>query len=265
MHEVPPMVHAESGNGEPLVLVPGSLTGWLSWIPHAETLAASRRVIRVQLHNVALGLTGDPLPPTYSGDYEVTALGKTLDDLAVQQADFACWSFGAAVALSYAIHHPERVRTLTLIEPPAFWVLRSRGPLPQSALDDQTFLRTLSTDDVTEAQLVQFTHFAGLIPEDMDPRTIPQWDTWYQHRQSLRFGDAPYRHDDDIDLVRQFEKPVLLVSGEGSSPFYRDIIDVLLEELPDARMVAFPRGHAPHILSMRPFMARFTQFLSTGM
>jgi hypothetical protein len=36
------------GEGEPLVLVPGGLTGWLSWIPHAERLAATRKTIRVQ-------------------------------------------------------------------------------------------------------------------------------------------------------------------------------------------------------------------------
>jgi uncharacterized protein (TIGR00255 family) len=47
-----------SGSGEPLVLVPGGLTGWLSWIPHAEILSKSCKVIRLQLHSVALGLSG---------------------------------------------------------------------------------------------------------------------------------------------------------------------------------------------------------------
>ena len=38
--------------GDPIVLVPGGLTGWLSWIPHQERLAATRRAIRVQpVHN----------------------------------------------------------------------------------------------------------------------------------------------------------------------------------------------------------------------
>jgi hypothetical protein len=41
--------------------------------------------------------------------YEVNALGHTLDDLAIQQADFACWSYGAAITLSCAIHPPDRV------------------------------------------------------------------------------------------------------------------------------------------------------------
>lgn len=260
--QVPLMQRQASGSGEPLVLVPGGLTGWLSWIPHAETLATSRHVIRLQLHSVALGLTGEPLPPAYSVDYEITALRKTMDELAIEQADFAAWSYGSEIALSYAIHHPDRVRSLTLIEPPAFWVLRSRRPLSEAMLEDQKQLQALATHDVSEEQLVWFAHFAGFVPEEVDPRTLPPWSGWFQHRQSLRMGDSPYRHEDRIELVRSFDKPVLLVKGEGSSQYYHDIIDILAEELPNARVISLPGGHAPHILSMQPFMEAFTRFLS---
>ena len=260
--QVPPMESQAGGSGEPLVLIPGGLTGWLSWIPHAQTLATSWNVIRLQLHSVALGLTGEQLPSNYSVNYEITALRNTVDNLAFEQADFAAWSYGSAVALSYAIHHPNRVRSLTLIEPPAFWILRSRGPLSASLLDDQKQMQTLATDDVSEEQLIWFAHYAGFVPEDVDPRTIPPWTVWFQHRQSLQIGDSPYRYEDSIELVRSFEKPVLLVKGEGSSQYYHDIIDVLAEELPNARVMSFPGGHAPHIISMQPFMAHFTRFLS---
>jgi pimeloyl-ACP methyl ester carboxylesterase len=260
--EIPLMKRVASGRGEPLILVPGGLTGWLSWIPHAETLAASRRVIRLQLLNVELGLSGAPLPPTYSVDFEVTALGKTLDDLAIEQADFAGWSYGTVIALSYALHNPHRVQSLTLIEPSAYWVLRSRGPLSRQLLDEQKYMQTLATDDVSEAQLIEFMHVFRLVPEDADPRTLPQWPVWLKHRQSLRIGDTEYQHEDSIELVRRFEKPVLLVKGEGSNPYLHDILDVLAEEFPNARVVTFPGGHAPHIVSMQPFLKRFTCFLS---
>lgn len=260
--EIPLMGREVSGHGEPLVLSPGGLTGWLSWIPHAEMLAASWRVIRLQLHNVAFGLSGEPLPPTYSVDFEVTAFGKTLDDMHIQQADFAGWSYGAEIILSYAIHHPNRIRSLTLIEPPAVWVLRSRGTVSHEVLDGERFQKTLATDAMTDEQLVRFCHFAGFVPEDVDPRSIPQWPVWSKHRESLRIGDIPFQHEDRIELARRFDKPVLLVKGEGSKTYYHDIIDILSEELPDARVVTFPGGHAPHILSMQPFMERFTQFLS---
>jgi len=34
-----PMKFDITGAGEPVVLVPGGLTGWLSWKPHAEQLS----------------------------------------------------------------------------------------------------------------------------------------------------------------------------------------------------------------------------------
>lgn len=261
--EVPLMESATSGSGEPLVLVPGGLTGWISWAPHADVLAASRQVTRVQLHSVALGLSGAPLPNDYSVNYEVTALDKTLDDLSLEKADFAAWSYGGVSTLSFAIHNSHRVRSLTLIEPPAFWVLRSRGPLPEAVLEQQAFFQTVSKDDVDEEKLLTFVRSADLVPADVDPRTVPSWPVWMEHRHSLRMRDAPHQHEDSIELLRAFEKPVLLVKGESANHnIHHDVIDVLAEELPNASVVTFPGGHAPHIVSMQRFLERFSRFLS---
>ena len=46
------LTYEVKGDGDSVVLVPGGLTGWLSWIPHAERLSANWRTIRVQpIHN----------------------------------------------------------------------------------------------------------------------------------------------------------------------------------------------------------------------
>jgi pimeloyl-ACP methyl ester carboxylesterase len=263
-NEIPPMKYAVSGSGQPLVLVPGGLTGWRSWIAHAEALDGSWRVIRVQLHNVDLGLAGAPLPSGYAVDYEATALGRTLDELAIEQADVAAWSYGTVIALSYALHHPQRVRSLTLIEPSAYWVLRSRGPVSQKALEEQEFLQSLAVDNIGEAQLSDALHFWKSVPPDTDPRTLPDWPVWAAHRQSLRLADAEFRHEDDMALLRRFDRPVLLVQGEGSNPYTHDIVAVLAEELPNVTVANFPGGHAPHLESFRPFLQQLTRFLSAA-
>jgi len=249
------------GAGNPIVLVPGGLTGWLSWRPHAEQLASKNKVILVQLLAVEMGLNDEPLPADYSVDMEVAALTRALDGAGIDRADFAAWSYGALVTLSFALHNPDRISSLTLIEPPAMWVLRSRGPLSEEMLNEQKQIQALGPGDVTEDQLVWFTHFAGFVPPNVDPRQLPMWPSWLEHRQSLRTGDVVYRHDDDIQLVREFPGPVLLFKGEGSSPWLNQIIDILGEEFPEPDVVTLPGGHALHIISMESFMDILDSFL----
>jgi len=250
-----------SGAGQPLVLVPGGLTGWISWKPHAERLSSSYRVIRVQLLAVDLGLRGEPLPKDYSVETEIEALGETIDRLRLPEAHFAAWSYGALTTLSYAVRNPQKIRSLTLIEPPAAWVLRSRRAFTPDMEEDQKRLQSMGPGDVSESQLAWFCHFAGFVPPQVDPRSLPQWPSWVQHRQSLRNGDAAYRHQEDIAEVRAFPKPVLLFKGEGSSDRLRRIIDALSQEFASAPVHELPGGHALHLVSMEPFMDTLQEFL----
>lgn len=262
-NEIPTMEYEVSGHGEPLVMLPGGLTGWLSWVPHARSLAESRRVYRLQLLNVALGLSGAPLPDDYSVNYEVAALAKTVDELGLERADFVAWSYGGEISLSYAIHSPQRIRSLTLIEPPAYWVLHERGPLPDIVLEQERFMQTFPRGGISAEQLAGFLHHAGLVPNEVDPRTLPQWPLWYEHRQSLRFADIPQRHRDSLELLRAFDKPVLLVKGESSEPNpHHEVIDVLAEELPDVQVVTLPGSHGAPIVSKEAFLERVRRFLS---
>jgi pimeloyl-ACP methyl ester carboxylesterase len=253
-----------TGRGEPVVLVPGGLTGWLSWEPHAKRLSANHKVVRVQLIAVDLGLQEVRLPANYSVDYETDALTRALDEIGVDEAHFAAWSYGAEITLNFALNNPGRVRTLTLIEPPAIWVLRSRGPLSEKLQGEREMIQTLGPDEVSEAQLEWFSHFAGFVPRSVDPKTLPQWPLWISHRQSLRTGDAAFRHEDDISRVRSFAKPTLLLKGEGSSDFLHQIIDILAVEFPKSRLELLPGGHAPHIVSMDRFMEKYEKLLSSG-
>jgi len=62
------MLSKVTGEGSPIVLVPGGLTGWLSWEPHAERLARTRRVARVQLLPSNASHLRWPLCPTRRGN-----------------------------------------------------------------------------------------------------------------------------------------------------------------------------------------------------
>ncbi len=253
-----------TGEGDPLVLLPGGLTGWISWEPFVPLLDRDHKVVLFQLLNVEYGLENKPVPQNYSLSYESRALSASIEELRIEKADFVAWSYGAAITLDFALNHPEKIRSLTLIEPPAIWVLRNKTLLTKELDEDEKKMQELSTKNITEDQLIWFSHFAGFVPTSVDTRTLPQWPLWLQHRQSLRNNIVVFEHTDFLDRLRNFYKPVLLVTGEGTSPFLAEIIKVLGEELPDVRIAKFPGGHAPHIVAQSDFLLRFRDFLISG-
>ncbi len=243
-----------SGQGSPLVLVPGGLTGWLSWEPHAARLSSNHQVIRVQLLNVQYGLDNQPLPSGYSVRMESQALKNTLDQMGFRQAlDIIAWSFGAEITLNYALDNPSRIRSLVLIEPPAYWVLHVSGKMDAEAQSNEKILQSMK-GDISEGDLEQFALTVGLVPPGRPPSSLPQWQLWLQHRQSLRNNPAVIAHTDSLDRLHKLQAPVLLVKGTGSARFLHQIIDTLAAELPHARVVEMPAGHAPHIVSMDRFL-----------
>jgi pimeloyl-ACP methyl ester carboxylesterase len=259
-HATPTMQARILGDGPPLVLIGGGLTGWKSWEPHAERLAAHRTVALLQLLSVQHGLEDRPLPDGYSARLESAALARALDQLAWDEPlDLVGWSYGALVILDFALDRPDRVRTLTLIEPPAIWALPDAGAGDADVQALLALARAIG-HDVSEADLERFIRAVGMCPPGMSPNELPEWPLWLEHRRSLRAMDAAPGHPDDIARLHELDRPVLLVTGTGTAPFLRRIHDTLALHLPRARTTEMPAGHGPHIVSMDRFLAELTRF-----
>jgi pimeloyl-ACP methyl ester carboxylesterase len=250
-----------TGNGRPIVLVPGGLTGWASWEPFVKTFTDKQRtVIRVQLLGVQFGLENRMLPKDYSVKTESGALAATLDSLGyTMPVDIVAWSFGAFTSLDFALDHPDRIRTLTLIEPPAMWVIRATEKWDDETQQSADFFETLK-GDITEDMLAGFLHRAGFVQQGQSARDLPQWNYWIPFRRSLRVNPTIVSFGDDVKRLKNFQPPVLLVKGTGSSNFFHNIIDVLSENLPHSRVVEFSGGHAPHLVSTNKFLEELEKF-----
>jgi pimeloyl-ACP methyl ester carboxylesterase len=252
------------GSGPALVLVGGGLTGWQSWTAHQERLAPTRTVSRAQPLNVQAGLENRPLPADYSVRMESDALAAALERASVAGAvDIVAWSYGALLTLDFALNHPGRIRTLTLIEPPAFWVLDATGEMDEQSRrerDEMKALHDAMRGDVSEEQLEAFLQQAGFGAPGVAIRSMPQWPNWVTHRRSLLQGPAVFAHRDDAARLRQFDRPVLLFKGTGSSHFLHRVIDILGATLPGATVVELPGGHAPQLVAMDEFLKILSNF-----
>lgn len=251
-----------SGSGSPIILVPGGLTGWLSWEPHSKILSEKRKVLRVQLLNVEYGFENRSLPADYSVKTESEALAASISSSGIDSpVDIAGWSYGAFVSLIYALDHPEKVRTLTLIEPPAMWVLRSDKKYDEATKKEIDFFLKLD-GDITEDMLADFLVHAGFVKPGQSVRELPQWNKWLPFRNSLRNSPAVVNYKDDKKRLQNFQVPVLLVKGTGSSLWLHNIIDELAENLPNSSVVELPEGHGPHLVSMNKFLQELEKFQS---
>ena len=249
-----------TGSGRPLVLVPGGLTGWVSWEPFENLFSGDRTVIRVQLIGVQFGLEKRELPKDYSVKTESNALALALDSLGIHMpVDIVGWSFGAFTSLDYALDNPDMIRTLTLIEPPAMWVLRGSKKWDNEAQQTADFFET-QKDNITEDMLAEFLKHAGFVQPGQSPRELPQWNYWIPFRQSLRINPSVVTFKDDSNRLKTFQPPVLLVKGTGSTKWLHNVIDVLSETLPHSQVVEFQGGHAPHIVSRDEFLTELDKF-----
>lgn len=255
------MPTVSSGAGFPLVLSPGGLTGWETFAPHAERWSRDRRVIRAQLLNVDFGLRGESLPADYSTELEARALSNALDELQVEHFDLLGWSHGGGVAINLALADPERVRTLTLAEPDAFWLLRSKGLFGPDAQELADAMAGYTRSEVSEDDLAAFLRGVGVVPRSVDPRTLERWPTWVKHRGALSMGDIPFHHSEDRERLRAFDRPVLLVKGTGSPPHMVDTVDALAAEFPRSRVMELAGGHAMLVVSMDAFIELVSEFL----
>jgi pimeloyl-ACP methyl ester carboxylesterase len=248
----------------PIVLVPGGLSGWVSWKPHAEVLSKNHKVIRVQLLNMAAAEKNQTPEEGYSLRSESVALKNTLDKIGIANVNLVGWSHGGEVSLDFSLNHPDHAKTLTLIEPAAYWVAKAYG---QFADEGQKLAQLFHGfhDPPTEEDLIGFLKMNGLVPPGVDPKTMPRWPVWNSLKTALLSLHTVTEHSDDIARLQSLrEKPVLLVKGKESVGFNSGIVDLLSKAVgPTAKVLILPDGHACHIVAMDQFISELERFLAS--
>jgi pimeloyl-ACP methyl ester carboxylesterase len=254
-----------TGTGDPVVLVPGGLTGWLSWAPHATRLVASYKVIRVQpIHN-ELGSAGKPGDPTYTRLTERESLALTLDALGIERADFAGWSGGARALIEFALAYPERVRTLTLVEPAAYWILEKLGDTVGGLDRVGSYMHALAGKEVTADDLAGFLELAGFVTSAAEAPQHPNWVRWLPHRNALSWSPKEMDESDrSPDELENLTAPLLLAKGTITTDWLKRVVDVIGERAPNATVLELPGDHACHIQSIDAFLDEFEKHLASG-
>lgn len=188
----------------------------------------------------------------------------TLDLREVGRTHLAGISYGALVALEAALRYPERVRSLTLIEPVIFgWLWEDPDYLPwvtrfaeleslaaTGAAIDGWLDEWLALMDANMARALAPGSPARTVLERALPRQ------WEQQR--------PAEYTPDPVRLGALAVPTLIVNGGDSEPALHAVAGALSERLRNARSVTIAGvGHQLHAERPDLFNELFVQFLAT--
>lgn len=249
----------EKGAGPPLVLVHGSGVGAWFFLPLLEELEGVRAVAP---DRPGSGLSDAvDLPRRRYDETGVAWLDRLLDALELDSAALLGHSAGGTLALRYALAHPDRVRQLVLIGPPA--LPGTRCPLPYRLMATPGVGDLLARVPPSRKSVLQFARFMGeretlsAHPDLVDLFLVAQRDPLAVSavRAEVRVLVSPlallsrsgWRRRSRVraDEVRKLSVPTLLLWGEreplGSVAVAQEVSELML----DARVQALRGGHAP--------------------
>lgn len=176
-----------------------------------------------------------PNPPVDRVDFEEHA--ACIAELLGESSHLVGHSYGGLISLLAAARRPEAVRSLTVIEPPAFGVVRGDPEVDALVETFAEHWRTGPRDP--EAFLRRFLELVGA---DFDPPS-PLPPALEQGARTLMVERAPWEAEVPFaDLVRA-PFPKLVVSGAHSAAFDA-VCDVLEERFGAARAVLPGAGHS---------------------
>jgi pimeloyl-ACP methyl ester carboxylesterase len=239
-------VHVETvGSGPRVVLVHGSVgSGWSTWW--------AQRPLEERFTLVVPDRPGTPPnPPVEHVDFEEQA--PLVAELLEDGAHLVGHSYGGVISLYAAALRPDAVRSLTLIEPPAFGI----------ALDDPAVARLAEELQALWAQAgsmepaVFLSEFSiRIIGRRLPPRMELPPDV-EQGVRTLMVERLPSEADPPLEELARAPFPKLVVSG-GHSAAFEAVCDVLVERLRAERAMLPGAAHnAQQAPGFNDLLARF--------
>ncbi len=210
-----------------------------AWAPMVASLADRLTVL-------APDLPGHGTAPDWEGGDFLAASLEVLDGVPEGPRHVIGHSFGAVVALEHALRAPERVRSLTLIEPVLFAAARSGAAKAAFEIEWQELSRRFAAGDREgAARFFTGSWGTGLAWESLPGparariasqiHIVPDQTAILQHDCAGIL--APGRLE-GLDL------PVLLIEGRESPPVVADIVETLAARIAGARRVRIAEaGH----------------------
>ena len=238
--------YTESGSGPPILLIHGFPTSSHLWRNVMPELAKTHRAIAIDLPGY--GLSDKPLDVKYDFEFYEEVLEGFLDALGIHDTDLAVHDLGGPIGLFWAVHHPERVKHLillnTLVYPETSWAVKLflialRTPGVRDFI--------VSQKGIVAAMKFGVVHKDRLDREALTPYTAPFEDA--PARQALikaGSGLSPEGLAEIAQKLPTLEASVRIIYGENDRalPHVAKTMQRVKRDLPGAEVTSLPNcGH----------------------
>lgn len=244
----------DEGRGDPILFSHSMTSNLRMWDPHAARLRARYRVLRWD--NRGHGKSDSP-PGPYSFRAFADDAAAVLDAAKVDRVHFVGLSVGGMIAQALAVHHPDRVRTLTIVDSCARYPRETIGKWNERA----ALARVQGMEPIARgvSNNVFPPAFVERAPEVVEGLANLM-------RQATPAGYALVCEAvpalDYLDALRGVRVPVLVVVGELDRQLPVPLSREMCAVLPDARLVIVPgAGHFVPIERPAEFTALLEDFL----
>ena len=259
--------YLDLGRGSTTLLLHGGMGDCHAWQPQLQDFGQAHRVIAYSRRYSSGGPT-TPIAGAHSLDVDVDDLSAFRRSLRLGPAHLVGTSYGALVALAYALRYPSDVLSLSLAEPPLHrWCDRTEAG---AKLFDQ-FMNDVwlparaafKSDDALRAM--------RLLTDGMWGR--PTFDSLGPTRQAAVMRNITsmraltQAHDPFPDLpyadVAAIAVPTLLINGQHASALHRCVVEALKRTIPGAQhCVVGDSGHGSAFENPAAFNASVLRFLA---
>jgi pimeloyl-ACP methyl ester carboxylesterase len=260
----------EVGDGSPLLMLHGSGPGVTGWRNFRGVLGAFAEQYRC----LVLEFPGFGVSDDFGGHPMLTAFDavvRFVDALGLGSVDIVGNSMGGAIAINYAIAHPERVRRLVTIGGIGRNIF-SPGP-PEGIRLLQEFI-----EDPTRERLIRWLHSMvydpAVVTEDLieerwqqatDPKTLAAARRMYAKEafaQMTRAMDAS-KAPQPWAIMHRLKAPTLITWGRDDRVSPLDMALIPMRTIPNAELHVFPNcGHWTMIEAKDAFVSVVLAFLA---
>lgn len=254
-----PMAYVEKGSGPTVILVHGAMCDYRCWGTLMQALPGTYRVVSVSMRHYY------PEPWDGSGDtYSAAQHAKDLAAFARRMSppvSIVAHSYGGSVAFEMAREHPELVRKIVLAEgategllpPPTAAYLEGRKKFAAAA---ESLLKTDGAKAAIEFGVDTLNGKGAFSRYPAAIQAVHLDNAW----TLVAGAKGPIPKLGTCTEFGSLNMPVLLATGEKTSPRYKQLVPVQQQCLPAARTVVIPNvGHG--LIGAPAFVAAVADFL----